>query len=199
MVTTQWSQVLAARDGSDTKARRALEALYKTYWEPLYAYIRHHGSSPDEASDLTQAYFTELLAKDFLASVDPSKGRFRSFLFSSLKHFLSHERERVRAQKRGADANGFARRRGRGAALWVAAGHRDDAGGGLRVSLGRYDSEPSDGSTPAGLGRFWQRGAVRRAQTVLDKSAIRGAVPADGWCFGPGTCAGSWGYIKTMK
>ncbi|MGB6363532.1 MAG: sigma-70 family RNA polymerase sigma factor, partial [Thermoanaerobaculia bacterium] len=60
IATTQWSQVLAARDGSATEARRALESLCQTYWQPLYAYVRHQGASPDEANDLTQAYFTEL-------------------------------------------------------------------------------------------------------------------------------------------
>lgn len=101
VATTQWSQVLAARDGSDTEARWALESLCQTYWQPLYAYIRHQGYEPDEASDLTQAYFTEFLEKDFLGDVDPEKGRFRSFLLTSLRHFLSHERVRSRALKRG--------------------------------------------------------------------------------------------------
>ena len=101
VATTQWSQVLAARDASGTEARRALESLCQTYWQPLYAYIRHQGYEPDEASELTQAYFTEFLEKDFLADVDPEKGRFRSFLLASLRHFLSHERTRSRALKRG--------------------------------------------------------------------------------------------------
>lgn len=101
MATTQWSQVLVARDGSDTEARRALEALCGVYWEPLYSFVRRQGSSPDQAGDLTQAYFAELLSKDFLADVDPQKGRFRSFLLSSLEHFLSHQRDRAGAQKRG--------------------------------------------------------------------------------------------------
>jgi RNA polymerase sigma factor (sigma-70 family) len=100
MTTTQWSQVLAARDGSDTEARGALEALCTVYWEPLYSFVRRQGSSPDEAGDLTQAYFAELLSKGFLADVDPQKGRFRSFLLSSLEHFLSHQRDRAGAQKR---------------------------------------------------------------------------------------------------
>jgi len=101
VATTQWSQVLAARDGSDTEARAALESLCQTYWQPLYAYIRHQGSSPDEAKDLTQGFFTEFLEKDLLADVDPSKGRFRAFLLASLRHFLAHERRRERTLKRG--------------------------------------------------------------------------------------------------
>ena len=104
VATTQWSQVLTARDGSDSEARKALEGLCQTYWQPLYAYIRRQGSDPDEASDLTQAFFLELLEKGFLEGVDPSKGRFRSFLLASLRNFLSHERERAGAQKRGGGA-----------------------------------------------------------------------------------------------
>ena len=101
MPITQWSQVLVAQDGSDTEARRALEALCGSYWEPLYSFVRRQGSSPDEAADLTQEFFAEILSKDFLGSVDPQKGRLRSFLLSSLEHFLSHQRERASAQKRG--------------------------------------------------------------------------------------------------
>jgi RNA polymerase sigma-70 factor (ECF subfamily) len=101
VATTQWSQVLAARDGSDTQARAALESLCQTYWQPLYAYIRAQGHGPDEARDLTQGFFAEFLEKDFLASVDPEKGRFRAFLLASLRHFLANERRRERALKRG--------------------------------------------------------------------------------------------------
>lgn len=93
-----------AQDGSDSEARRALEELYETYWHPLYAFVRRQGHDPDSASDLTQAFFTELLENDFLKAVGPSGGRFRSFLLASLKHFLSHERDRERALKRGGGA-----------------------------------------------------------------------------------------------
>ena len=101
IATTQWSQVLAARDGSDTEARRALEELCLTYWQPLYAYIRHQGADPEEAKDLTQGFVAKLLEPEFLADVDPSKGRFRSFLLAAVRNFLSHERDRARALKRG--------------------------------------------------------------------------------------------------
>jgi len=99
--TTQWSRVQRAKGGADTEARQALEELCQIYWHPLYAFIRRQGYDPATAQDLTQAYFTELLAKDFLGAVDPSAGRFRSFLLASLKNFLSHERDRDRALKRG--------------------------------------------------------------------------------------------------
>lgn len=101
IATTQWSQVLAARDGTGIEARRALEGLCQIYWQPLYSFIRHLGSDPDEASDLTQAYFAELLEKDFLAGVDADRGKFRSFLYTSARHFLYHQRDKSKALKRG--------------------------------------------------------------------------------------------------
>jgi RNA polymerase sigma factor (sigma-70 family) len=101
IATTQWSQVIAVRDGTDTEARRALENLCLTYWQPAYSFIRHLGVDLEEAKDLTQAYFTELLANGFLRDLDREKGRFRSFLFSSLRNFLSHQRDRSQALKRG--------------------------------------------------------------------------------------------------
>lgn len=99
--TTQWSQVLAAQAGEDTAARVALQELCTAYWYPIYAFVRHQGYDADRAADLTQGYFAELLEKDFLGDVDPSKGRFRSFLLTSLRHFISHQRDREKAQKRG--------------------------------------------------------------------------------------------------
>ena len=147
VATTQWSQVLAARDGSDTEARAALESLCQTYWQPLYAYIRHQGASPDEASDLTQGFFAELVEKDLLANVDPEKGRFRSFLLASLRHFLSHERDRERALKRG------------GGTLTLS----------LDVEAGEagYVNEPVEAMTPVDV--FERRWAI----TVLDRAAGR--------------------------
>ncbi len=105
--TTQWSQVLGARDGCDSEADHALESLCRTYWYPLYAFVRRQGHDQEAARDLTQAYFAELLEKDFLKEVEPELGRFRSFLLVSLKHFLSHERDRAQALKRGGGARIF--------------------------------------------------------------------------------------------
>ena len=102
--TTQWSQVIQARDGTESEGRQAMESLCETYWYPLYAYIRHRGTDPEEAKDLTQAFFTDLLSRDFLSNVDPSKGKFRSFLLASLRHFLTNEWQRSTAQKRGSGA-----------------------------------------------------------------------------------------------
>ena len=99
--TTSWSQVLAARDGSTIESRQALETLCQTYWYPLYAYVRLQGHDAEAALDLTQAYFTELLEKDYLKDVEPSLGRFRAFLKVSVKHFLSKERDKASTLKRG--------------------------------------------------------------------------------------------------
>ncbi len=99
--TTRWSQVLAARDGADSQSRQALAALCEAYWYPLYAFVRYQGYEVEAAQDLTQAYFAELLEKDFLRAVGPEGGRFRSFLLASLKNFMSKQRTRARAKKRG--------------------------------------------------------------------------------------------------
>ncbi|MDX1387891.1 MAG: sigma-70 family RNA polymerase sigma factor [Acidobacteriota bacterium] len=99
--TTQWSLVLSAREHATTESRQALARLCEAYWAPLYAFVRRQGYDVDDARDLTQGYFCVLIDKAYLADVDPRAGRFRSFLLASLKHHLSHERERERAKKRG--------------------------------------------------------------------------------------------------
>jgi RNA polymerase sigma factor (sigma-70 family) len=97
---TRWSMVLAAgRD--DAKGARALEELCRTYWLPLYSYVRREGYGPHDAQDLTQGFFTRLLRMSSLAGVSPEKGKFRTFLKVSLNHFLSDERDHARAGKRG--------------------------------------------------------------------------------------------------
>jgi DNA-directed RNA polymerase specialized sigma24 family protein len=99
---TRWTVVMAAAKGRDSLlAAEALTDLCRTYWYPLYAFLRRRGYESHEAEDLTQAFFASLLARDFLANIDRQKGQFRSFLLSSLKHFLSDERDRASAQKRG--------------------------------------------------------------------------------------------------
>src|SRR5215510_3008332 len=99
--TTHWSVVLSAVDDSSPGAKEALEHLCRTYWYPLYAYVRRQGHSPEDAQDLTQAFFVRFLAKKSVQLADPQRGKFRSFLLTSLKHFLTHEWERARAVKRG--------------------------------------------------------------------------------------------------
>ena len=102
--TTQWKVVIEARDGTESQARVALESLCHAYWFPLYAFVRSRGHEADEARDLTQAFFADLLGRNFLGAIDRSKGRFRSFLLASLTHFLSHERDKANALKKGGGA-----------------------------------------------------------------------------------------------
>ena len=101
--TTHWSLVVAAKadEASQTRAREALEELCKAYWYPLYAFVRYRGYSSDDAQDLTQSFFVRILESGGLASADPRKGRFRSYLLGAMKHFLANEWHRDRAQKRG--------------------------------------------------------------------------------------------------
>ena len=98
---THWSVVVAAGRNDSTHARVALEKLCRTYWPPIYAFVRRQGHNPHDAQDLTQEFFARLLEKNYLAEVDRSKGRFRSFLLASLKHFLANEWDKSQAQKRG--------------------------------------------------------------------------------------------------
>ena len=99
--TTHWSVVLLAGEESSLRSSEALEKLCRTYWYPLYAYVRRLSYSPHDAQDLTQGFFARLLEKRFLESVDRRKGKFRSFLLASLNHFLANERDRDNALKRG--------------------------------------------------------------------------------------------------
>ena len=102
--TTRWTMVLKAGSSGTTRARQALEELCQTYWYPLYAYVRRLGNDPEDAQDLTQEFFARLIAKHFLGGVDRTKGKFRSFLLASRKHFLANEWDKARAQKRGGSA-----------------------------------------------------------------------------------------------
>jgi RNA polymerase sigma factor (sigma-70 family) len=99
--TTHWSVVLQAGQEESPQAAEALDQLCRTYWYPLYAYVRRQGHAPEDAQDLTQAFFAHLLSKDFLRGVGPEKGRFRSFLLTCLKHFLADEWKKAHTAKRG--------------------------------------------------------------------------------------------------
>ena len=101
--STEWSVVLAARDGDGSAARTAMNGLCAAYWQPLYAFARRAGHSSDDAADMVQAYFERFLEKDFLHEVRPEAGRFRSFLLASMRHFLANEWDRRKAQKRAGD------------------------------------------------------------------------------------------------
>jgi RNA polymerase sigma-70 factor (ECF subfamily) len=150
-VTTHWSVVLAARDSSSSEAQKAWEELCRSYWHPLYAYLRRDGHSPPDAEDLTQEFLTRLIANCDLQSVEPQRGKFRSFLLGTLKHFLSDERKKVRAQKRG--------------------------GGQTVLSLdaeaaeARYEREPVDTLTPEAI--FQRQWALTVLGRVMDRLRAR--------------------------
>lgn len=99
--TTHWSVVLAAGEGETEPSRRALETLCAAYWYPIYSYVRRKGYNPEEAQDLTQEFFSQLIARDHFRLADPSKGKFRGFLLSTLDYFLAREWNRAHRQKRG--------------------------------------------------------------------------------------------------
>lgn len=99
--TTRWSVVLQAGRGAGPEVDAALETLCRTYWHPLYVYARRRGCSPQDAEDSTQAFLAHLMQREAFARADPARGRFRSFLLASMNHFLSDQRDRAMAQKRG--------------------------------------------------------------------------------------------------
>lgn len=145
--TTHWSVVLSARDPSAPGSTAALETLCRTYWYPLYAFVRRQGQSPPDAQDLTQEFFARLLEKHYLLAAAREKGRFRTFLIVALKRFMANEWDRARALKRG--------------------------GGQAQVSLDtslaetRYQMEPP---AVAGADQVYER---RWALTLLDQAMAR--------------------------
>lgn len=145
--TTAWTVVSRARSGADPEAREALAFLCAIYWFPLYSFARRLGHASDDALDLTQGYFALLIEKDYLADVRLREGRFRAFLLTSFRHFVSKERDRAHALKRG--------------------------GGRAPVSIdaaeaeGRYADEPCETLDPEAL--FEQRWAL----TILARAMTR--------------------------
>ena len=144
-VTTQWTVVLTAGQPDTTRAQAALEKLCRTYWYPLYAYVRRRGQSAADAQDLTQAFFARLLERNWVGDADRTRGRFRTFLLTAMSRFLSDEWDKVRAQKRG--------------------------GGQVHVPLQldtaetRYGLEPADDRTPEQS--YERRWALTLLDTVL--------------------------------
>jgi RNA polymerase sigma factor (sigma-70 family) len=98
--TTHWSVVLEAK-GPTPVAQAALERLCRTYWRPIYGFVRRQGTHPEEAKDLTQGFFALILERKDFQSVRQEKGRLRSFLLASLKHFMANERRDAATIKRG--------------------------------------------------------------------------------------------------
>ena len=102
--TTRWSLVVAAGDSRNPDCQDALAELCQVYWYPIYAQVRHREKSPDAAQDLTQDFFAHLLEKRTLRLADPGRGRFRSFLLTTLRNYLTKQHHRATAQKRGGGA-----------------------------------------------------------------------------------------------
>jgi RNA polymerase sigma factor (sigma-70 family) len=98
--TTHWSVVLEAQ-GESPAAHEALEKLCRTYWRPIYAFLRRQGVSPEEVEDITQGFFAQLLERRKFSAVRKEKGRLRSYLLGALKYFLADEHRRAMAIKRG--------------------------------------------------------------------------------------------------
>jgi RNA polymerase sigma factor (sigma-70 family) len=99
--TTHWTVVLAAGRRRTAESDQALEELCRTYWFPLYAYVRRRGRSKEDAEDLTQEFFARFLAKNYLEDLRAERGRFRAYLLASLKHFLANEWDKSQRRKRG--------------------------------------------------------------------------------------------------
>jgi RNA polymerase sigma-70 factor (ECF subfamily) len=145
--TTHWSLIAAAGREGGERAQVALAELCQAYWYPLYAFLRRHGHSADDAADLTQAFFAALLEKGYLEDADPDRGRFRSFMLTAISRFASKERDRAAAQKRG------------GAATTLSLDFHEGEQ--------RYQREPADNWTPE---RIFER---RWALTLLDRTLAR--------------------------
>jgi len=99
--TTHWSVVQAAGGTDAAGAREAMADLCRTYWYPLYAYVRRKGIAPQDAEDLAQAFFVELLEHNWVASADRDKGRFRTFLLTAFSRFLANQHDKSSSRKRG--------------------------------------------------------------------------------------------------
>lgn len=154
--TTRWSVVIAAgADTSSSDADEALATLCETYWFPLYGYLRNRGHGAEDAQDLTQAFFARLLEKHSISQADPARGRFRSFLLASLKHFAANERERSSAGKRG------------GGIPAISLGVAD--------AEGRYQLEASTNETPERIfDRRWASTLLARALSRLEADTSEG-------------------------
>ena len=162
--TTRWTVVLTAGDPNHPDAAAALDHLCRTYWYPIYAYVRRKGQTAAEAEDLTQEFFSRLLGRGFPAGVRREGGKFRSYLLRALDHFLINEWQRKHAVKRGGGTTTFS-----------LDGVDADA---------RYALEPTDGSTPESVyDRHWAatvletvRGRLREEYAAQGKAALFAAL-----------------------
>jgi len=151
--TTRWSVVLAASGADSAAASEAIARLCETYWFPLYAYLRSRGYDAANAEDLTQGFFAQLLEKKTFRHADPARGRFRSFLLTSLKNAAANARNRQLARKRSPDSP----------LLPLDAGTAEE----------RYQLEPATGETPERV--FDRRWALALLDRVMDRLAAETA------------------------
>lgn len=105
--TTQWSLVLAAQDENSAAAKIALTQLCEKYWYPLYAFVRQTEADANQACDIIQGFFEKVIEKDYIGDADRSRGKFRTFLLSSLTNFMANQRDKANAIKRGAGVSHF--------------------------------------------------------------------------------------------
>ena len=148
--STLWTQVLTAADPAHPEAREALATLCRTYWPPLYSYLRRRGYNPADAEDLTQGFFARLLRLESLAQIRRDRGRFRAFLLAALQNYLADARDRERAAKRGG-----------GLVVSIDAGEAET----------RYQREPSDpAATPdQAFDRAWALALLDRVTDRLQQ------------------------------
>lgn len=149
-LTTRWSLVLAAGDRGTANSQSALSTLCELYWYPVYVFIRRSGHTSDRSADLTQAFFARLLERHYLKQARPDRGRFRSFLLASVRHFLSNEHDWTHARKRGGGVVHLP--------LEFESGER------------RYQLEPADDLTPERVyERRWADGVLEIAMKRLSE------------------------------
>jgi len=157
--TTHWSVILAAGDVASANSREALERLCRTYWYPLYSYLRRRGCDVHQAEDWTQGFFAALLQGHALERANPARGKFRSFLLTCLNHFLADQRDHAQARKRG--------------------GGKEIVPLDVEDAETRYRLEPAHDLTPEKLfEKSWALTVLNNAMTHL-KAEFRAAGKAD--------------------
>jgi len=148
--TTHWSVVVAAGLDESALARSALETLCRAYWYPIYVYVRRKGYGPDDAQDLTQEFFAQLISKHHLRLAERNKGKFRTFLLTGLDYFLAREWSRAHRQKRG------------GQFSFISLDQQ--------TPEERYRLEPADNDTPEKkFAREWALAVLKQAMDALER------------------------------
>jgi len=152
--TTHWSLVLAAQDENSAAAKLALTELCKKYWYPLYAFVRQTEADANQACDIIQGFFEKVIEKDYIGDADPNRGKFRTFLLTSLTHFMANERDKANAVKRGGGVPHFSFEF-----------HKGEQ---------RFLQEPTDSQTPEK--HYQRRWAVTLLNQVLEGIRRKGAM-----------------------